>query len=532
MSDELRIDTDALRRDGARLAELGDRVSLTHAGLRDSLASVDGCWGDDDLGNAFAKDFTPQADRLLEDLHALEESLRGTARQVGAAAQNFEAHDLAGGNRIGAVGSESLLPDQSSGTGAQSAPFAAPVAGEPAASTSTRHPGAAGGVQNGNPGSNRADTSERASGVPKGDHPMPDRAPAADRASVAPAGSSAPKDLALPTSETPDRPGSRQPAADPRGRTEPPRVTSPTAARRETPRSPGAPMPTRPAQEPMRSSGPVAMGKGGTPWSRRPAQGSSGPEAPGTNPSGPRSGTPPPSPMRKPQRRGRRPDADGPGDERTASPIFAWLARTLRDRHGVIVIGFDLPDLQEAPVREFVAAVDTVLTDYPMIELDVVAVADAAGDTGDVWWRSESRGPAIARSITLNRRLACDPDSGSAMAKSDAEVDDSPVRSATVREMGRALDDVGGGVVRRTAQHTMIAEYMREVAGRYTTLGELVGGYRRWRAELAGATDPAGRFEADRAVGTAFADVVLNGNRACAAAKTLHTALIRAAVPE
>ncbi|MBF6171011.1 hypothetical protein [Nocardia blacklockiae] len=529
VSDELRIDTDTLRRDGARLAELGDRVGRTYAGLRDSLASVYGCWGDDDLGIAFAKDFTPQADRLLEDLHAMEESLHGTARQVDAAAQDFEAQDLAGGNQIGAAGSESFSPDRSSGKDVQPTPVAAPARTEQVVSTPTRSPGAVGGLQNGNPDSKHAGTSERASSVPKGDHPVPDRAPSADRASGAPAGSSAPKDVTPPTSETPDRPGSQQPAADPRGRTEPPRVTSPTAARREVPRSPGTTKPTRPAQEPMRPSGPVAMGKGGTPWSRPQAQGSSRPETPGTSPSGPRSGTPPRSPIGNPKRRNQRPDAEGPGDKRAASPVFAWLARTLRDQHDVVVLGFDLPDLQETPVREFAASVDRVLTEYPMIELDVVAVADEAGD---VRWRSEPRESATVRSITLNRHAACEPDSSSAMAESDAGVDDSSIRSATVRELGRALDDVGGGVVGRTAQHIMIAEYMREMAGRYTTFGGLVGGYRRWRAELTGAADPVGRFEVDRAVGAAFADVVLNGNRACAAAKSLHTALIRATAPE
>ncbi|MGW4767738.1 hypothetical protein ACWEO2_06795 [Nocardia sp. NPDC004278] len=205
----------------------------------------------------------------------------------------------------------------------------------------------------------------------------------------------------------------------------------------------------------------------------------------------------------------------------------------LAERHGVEVVGFDLPDLEEAVVRQFAAAVDRVLTEYPVIGLDVVAVADL-DDAGSVKWSSESRDdPAsgVARSITLDQRRAREPSRVADTSDSGAGPEDLVIYSATVRELGLALDFAGGGVARRKAQRVLIAEYMRLEAGRYTTLAEVLRGYRRWRAGLTGTTLGVGGFDVSRAVCDAFADVVLHGDKASAPARTLYAVLLDAASP-
>ncbi|WP_063051329.1 hypothetical protein [Nocardia arthritidis] len=209
--------------------------------------------------------------------------------------------------------------------------------------------------------------------------------------------------------------------------------------------------------------------------------------------------------------------------------MVGWLARMLTERHGVRVTGFDTPGLQVPVVRGFVAAVDRVLTDYPVIALDVVAVAEFDAESGPVWWSPEprdTRGTGAGRSITLDQRTAQECRRATGTAESDAEAAEPEIYLSTLREFGRALDFVGGGLARRQAQRVLIAEYLRLEAGRTSTLAAVVSGYRRWRAELAGDAE---EFDASRALGVALADVVVRGDEASRQARALHAVLVDAA---
>ncbi|WP_280335773.1 hypothetical protein [Nocardia wallacei] len=206
----------------------------------------------------------------------------------------------------------------------------------------------------------------------------------------------------------------------------------------------------------------------------------------------------------------------------------------MTERHGVKVDGFDQPELSDTAVREFAAAVDRMLTDYSAITLDVVAVAGLSDATSIVQWNCESRGtPAKMRSITLDQQVAHDPDCAVvakvAIEQGNAESDHRAIYAETVRELGLALDSAGEGIVGRNAQRILIAEYLRSVAGRYTTLGELARGYRDWRAGLIGTAGDTVGFDPRRALRAAFAEVVMHGDQACMPAKTLHGALVDAA---
>ncbi|MEU6191961.1 hypothetical protein [Nocardia sp. NPDC047038] len=545
MNDEFRLDPDTLRRDGARLAELGERVGRTYAELQDCLAATNGCWGDDDLGEAFAKDFTPRADQLLASLRAMEESLRGTSQQVADAALDFESVDLGGADRVGRAADEFRSPDPDYGTGTQPSSATAPT---PAQDPVTSSPAPSGGAADGaSIGQSTSATPPGASAGPSASRNSPQSTsmgtpdwqggakPAEESTSATPPGASAGPSASRNSPQftsmgTPDWQGGAKPAQDPNRR---PRssAVSPPDTRRDAPRNPST-VSDRRGATPARNAGSAVGARRESPWTRPPATLQRGSTAAEPDSSDLRSDSPPRSGKGDQQRkRDRRHDTERPVGKPGASPLLVWLARTLGDRHGVAVVGFDLPGLQETPVREFAAAVDRVLTDYPAIVLDVVAVAELGDDAASVRWGYEPRDSAAARSITLDRRVACEPSRGAVTLESEAGSDDPAVYAATVRELGLALNSAGGGVARRTAQHTLIAEYMRVMAGRYTTLAELLHGYRRWRAGLTGATGEAGGFDAHRALGAAFADVVLHSESASAPAKALHAALVDAARP-
>lgn len=514
MAGELQLDPDEVRQHAARLADLGDRVGRTYSGLREALEYAEGSWGDDRLGAAFEEGFKPNADQLLAGQQAMEEGLHDTATAMRSAGEDFTHRDQLGSNRLARATDDRPGTAPGDSTGILPPPATpSPATQQPAASYTPPRTG---------PGIRTTPAEEPGTGIPN-----PAGGPATGTPN--PAGTQAsPRSgpqSSNPAAETPNRRGGPAPAESPDRRARPTPVSAPTG--RDAPRNPAITTgPSRPSDAvPART--PVSTAKGETPWSRTPSGAPGAQPAAGSNPQN----SSPQMPRSEPQRPGdqRRDTQQRPDETPRRSTLFAWLARMLAQRHGVEVVGFDLPDLQELPVREFAAAVDRVLTDYPMIVVDVVAVADLGTDAGPVCWKRESRKPGTVRSITLDQRTACASSGPATASDSAAESERSRLYADTVRAFGPALDDTGGGSAQARAQHVLIAEYMRGVAGRYTTLVELVRGYRQWRAELIGTTTETGRFDMRRALGAGFAEVVLQGSQACAPARTLHTLLVDAA---
>ncbi|MBF6412195.1 hypothetical protein [Nocardia cyriacigeorgica] len=188
-------------------------------------------------------------------------------------------------------------------------------------------------------------------------------------------------------------------------------------------------------------------------------------------------------------------------------------------------------------------AVDRVLTDYPMIVLEIVAVAELGDELGTVWW--DRAAPDIedgARSITLDRYAAQQPREPArpspvpaharvATAHSGESGTPAPpeIYAATLRAFGRAFDAAGGGLARRQAQRVLIAEYLNTLPRPRPALAEVVRGYRGWRAELGGTVAAPAEFDVDEALGVAFAEVVQHGEKAGIQARLLHAILVAAA---
>lgn len=527
MNSEFRLDPESLRTRGAQLAELGDRVGQTYVGLRDCLAQSEGSWGDDDIGLAFAKEFTPHADQLLADVRAMAASLHGTATGMIDAARQFEAQDIDLAGRVGTAAADvnpnigELAPQRLDGPGGTPAiaDTHSPVTYDPAATSPT-----AGGktyptdraqpAERSAPGGPRSPDASAGPSTPQGGPRRPD---SSDRA-----GQGADRAGRENNDKTGNRVGDsgRRPSPSPVLRPSSPIL--PPAARRLPP---GATRNT--AQFPGTASGPrpaADAGRRDTPWTGQQPRTPGSPASSQPSPSSPRYGSPPRSnkPTDEPQR-GR--DRRGSDARPACDPVVGWLARRLAENHGVRVAGFETPGLRVSAVREFVTAVDRVLTDYPVIALDVVAVAELDDESGIVRWSSEPRGSRGA-AITLDQRTAQEPRKATETTETDAEPD---ICAATLREFGRALDGAGGGLARRQAQRVLLAEYLRLEPGRDRTLAEVVRGYQHWRAELTGDATAPGGFDMTRAFGAAFAEVVLRGDEAGVQAKTLHAVLVAAA---
>ncbi|MGW4772542.1 hypothetical protein ACWEO2_31465 [Nocardia sp. NPDC004278] len=520
MNSEVRLDPDSLRNRGARLAELGDQVGQTYAGLRDCLAQSEGSWGDDDIGLAFAKEFEPHAEQLLANVRAMEESLHGTAAGIIDAARQFEAQDAYFAGRVSTAAGDvdpnigepaPQRPDGPGGTPALTRTHS-PVTDDPAATSP-----AAGGqpyptdraqpTERSAPGGPRSPDAATARSTPQDGLRRPD---SSDRP-VERANRAGRED----TGRSGNRVGNsgRQPSSTPGS--PPSSPVLPTAATPNAARLPGTASGSPPA---------VEVGRRDTPWTgQRPSTPTPPVSAQPSTPS-PRYGSPPRSnkPSDEPQRGRDRRGSDG---RPVCDPVVGWLARRLAEHHGVRVAGFDTPGLQVSAVRAFVAAVDRVLTDYPVIALDIVAVAGLGAESGMVRWSSEPRDSrGAARSITLDQRTAQEPREVTGTTETDV---DPGIYAATLREFGRALDGAGDGLARRQAQRVLLAEYLRREPGRHRTLAEVVRGYQHWRAELIG--DAPGGFDVSRAFGAAFAEVVLRGSEAGVQAKTLHAVLVAAA---
>ncbi|WP_051757315.1 hypothetical protein [Nocardia sp. NRRL WC-3656] len=530
MSGELRLDLAGLRERAARLAELADRVGQTHAGLRDCLEQAHGSWGDDNMGRQFAEQFTPHADQTLANVRDMAKGLHSTAAGIVGVANEFDAQDAGNAARLadaagdldpGTGSSATLAPDNAAGT-------PSPVDAGPqlpydhAEGPPARNSPVAGGPAHPTGGAQRADQ------PPAGGSQSPNGSPAR---TVPPNGaqSRSPWNQDRPESAPSGR--EKQPPAGDSGRrsssvSAPSSSSSglPPADRRAAPRAADASSGSRAAP----------TKRGDTPWGGQPPRPPAAPGradtpgktgSPGKPEENPRHGSPP---------RDNRPSRDKarPGDrrrsrEQPSDPMIGWLARTLAERHGVQVTGFDTPGLQLPPVRDFVAAVDRVLTDYPMIGLGTVAVAELGGELGMVRWSREPGAEGATDSMTIDLRTAQEPAAATPTTEPGGEPARSDIYPATLREFGRALDAAGGGVARKQAQRVLIAEYLRRQPDR--TLAEVVSGYRDWRAELAGKASFSGEFDVGEALGFAFAEVVQHGAEAGIQARLLHAVLIAAA---
>ncbi|MGW1679132.1 WXG100 family type VII secretion target [Saccharopolyspora sp. NPDC002376] len=97
--DPIRVRGGAAKFDGA-----ADQMEQINQRLQQALQAQGQCWGNDEAGQQFAKDYLPGADGMQEALSSVQEALHNLRSQVEGAANDFEAVDQGNADDIGQVG--------------------------------------------------------------------------------------------------------------------------------------------------------------------------------------------------------------------------------------------------------------------------------------------------------------------------------------------------------------------------------------------------------------------------------------------
>ncbi|WP_280454724.1 WXG100 family type VII secretion target [Nocardia brasiliensis] len=529
------IDPDGLRANGAEFHDLGDQAQETFEQLRAALAQEGRCWGDDAPGKAFEQNYLPDAERGLDALQQLATALQDFGQQLNAAADSFETQDQLGARHI------DNAANSADSTGPAGRILEVPPTDTERLINETPTVFLPHAID---PAPGRTGLSERT--APTGTSPQPvtgATGPIAERSQQprarTPSEAGTDPQFTDPTVTTPVSPGSvtKPREAGSRSTPAPTRMFAPNTApsvwapQADSGRNIKTTTPWQPGARP-----PVSAT-----WDRRP-------------PNTPWSNTPYSSPPLWPRPGFGASDTDRRKNGRRRPGVVAprttpWmldkgrpahpLLQVLVDRHDLATAGFDAPGIDDSLVQEFAAAVDIVLTNYPVLTLSHVVLDRLARDevVRARRQRTNAARPPFTWSIVLNVDMAQGPGhvtgfAGRALYSGSTVpgATERPVYTATLHELGTALDISGNRLARRAAQRGLIAEYLRGNHDyRHTSLGTVVRGYKRWRDQLCGQSFTNGCFDPPKALAWAFTDVVLNGARATEPAAVLHRLLVDAA---
>ncbi|WP_243789327.1 WXG100 family type VII secretion target [Saccharopolyspora gloriosae] len=98
-----RMDPDQVRSGAAKFDVAADQLDDAHQELERQLQAQGACWGEDEAGQGFAKDYMPTADLMNESMKALTETLRSLRQQVQEAANDAQATDQGNADDIGGI---------------------------------------------------------------------------------------------------------------------------------------------------------------------------------------------------------------------------------------------------------------------------------------------------------------------------------------------------------------------------------------------------------------------------------------------
>lgn len=82
-----------------QLKQLGMSFEQAAATMKDAAARYDGCWGNDEFGQAFAKSYVPSAPKSIEYVSTLANNLGLTADAVSKAVDHLVQTDKANADR-------------------------------------------------------------------------------------------------------------------------------------------------------------------------------------------------------------------------------------------------------------------------------------------------------------------------------------------------------------------------------------------------------------------------------------------------
>ncbi|AIJ27138.1 WXG100 family type VII secretion target [Amycolatopsis methanolica] len=84
------MDPDTVRSGAGKFPPAGDDLKAAGAALKAALEAQGACWGNDESGQAFAKDYEPAAKNCTEAFGSLSQALKDVAKAVKDAADATE----------------------------------------------------------------------------------------------------------------------------------------------------------------------------------------------------------------------------------------------------------------------------------------------------------------------------------------------------------------------------------------------------------------------------------------------------------
>ncbi|MGW0516518.1 WXG100 family type VII secretion target [Crossiella sp. NPDC003009] len=105
MSGKTRQNADGIRAGAGRLSRVGDDLAKAATSLQSALTGEGQCWGNDESGQAFAKDYVPAADAVSKGIADVAQGLINVAKGLNDQATTMEQADTGSAANLKASGS-------------------------------------------------------------------------------------------------------------------------------------------------------------------------------------------------------------------------------------------------------------------------------------------------------------------------------------------------------------------------------------------------------------------------------------------
>lgn len=92
--DTFSVDTDVLRRQGGKFADLGGDFSTASKRFKDAFEGLGEPWAEADFGEVFGQVYTPIRDGIFTSMDSLAERLQKIGDNLQDMARNYDASDM------------------------------------------------------------------------------------------------------------------------------------------------------------------------------------------------------------------------------------------------------------------------------------------------------------------------------------------------------------------------------------------------------------------------------------------------------
>ncbi|GAA4613552.1 WXG100 family type VII secretion target [Saccharopolyspora hordei] len=106
MSDQLRMQPEEIRAGGKKIGDAGEDLEQVMTKLKAALDAEGECWGNDEAGQTFGKDYTQGRDSVFDGLKKVVKALGDIDDNLKATADDTESSDARSAADIGKSGSD------------------------------------------------------------------------------------------------------------------------------------------------------------------------------------------------------------------------------------------------------------------------------------------------------------------------------------------------------------------------------------------------------------------------------------------